>query len=199
MKLNAKDAKDLIAVLNAQSGVAKIADKDEYKAKLDRVGKFLNTKDGKAVGGVTKEVYDANKDNKELVDAAKAHQTKAKERAAKTKDAPAAKAPAAKKAAKAAPAKESKEAAPKQRTPEQEAETAKAYVAYAKAVTTKAKTGKDSLSKEEFAKVEIATRKHRAPEGGLKPDAYKRFGGFPGVKEAAKEMKALKKDGPTMG
>lgn len=125
MKLTDTQAKTLVEVLNAQNGVARM-EAEPYKAKLAEVGQFMNVgEDKKPSGGITKEVYAANKENKELVEAAKLHVEKAKARADK------------------AVAKATAEPKSKQRTPEQEIETAQAILAYFNAVT-----GKERISKE---------------------------------------------------
>lgn len=199
MKLTDAQAKTLVEVLNAQSGVARMEDKEAYKAKLAEVGQFLNVgEDNKPSGGIKKEVFAENKDNKELVAAAKAHVDKAKTRAEK----------AVAKAEKA-PAK------PKMRTPEEEKETAVAIVAYMQAVTgqkrvTKTVDGKEVDDPEGFRHVANKSRKYidhkkggllnTAPEGKTSP--WERFKGFPGVKEAAKahqgHIKAKSQEAPAM-
>lgn len=200
MKLEPAKAAVLVEILNAQSGVKPLEDKEAYKAKLAEVADLLNTKDGKAVGGIKKEVYDANKDNAELVAAAKAHLDKAKERAAKA---------ASKETA--APKE------PKLRSPEEEEASAKAIVAYMNAVTGKARITKEEDGKqvddpEGFRTVANKSRKYidhkkggllnEAPEGKKTP--YERFKDFPGVVEACKahrvhvKNKAKEAAGPEM-
>ena len=202
MKLSDKQAKTLVEILNAQSGAARMEDKEAYKAKLAEVAQFLNVdKANKPSGGIKNEVYNDNKDNKELVDAAKAHIAKAKARADK---AVAPKKPAKAKAEKA-PAK------PKMRTPEEEKETAAAIVAYMMAVTGQKRIEKDGKNDPEgFRHVANKSRKYvdhkkggllnTAPEGKKTP--WERFKGFPGVTEACKahqaHVKAKAKDEPAM-
>jgi hypothetical protein len=197
MKMTDAQAKTLVEVLNAQSGVARIADKEAYTAKLAEVKDFLNVDaEGKPSGGIKKEAYEGA--SKEVKEAAKAHSDKAKARAEK----------AAEKAAKG-PAK------PKLRTPEEEQETAVALVSYMQAVSgqkrvTKEVDGKEIDDPEGFRHVANKSRKYidhkkggllnTAPEGKTSP--WDRFKGFPGVKEAAKahqaHLKAKGKDAPAM-
>lgn len=187
MKLTDNQAKTLVEVLNAQSGVARIENKEEYQTKLVEVGPFLNVDaKNKPTGGIKKEVYADNKDNKELIEADKAHAEKGKARAEK----------AAGKAEKA-PAKS------KLRTPEEEKETATCIVAYMQAVTgqkliTKTVEGKEEKDPEGFHHVANKSRKYidhknggllnTAPKGKTTPQD--RFKGFPGVKEACKAHQA---------
>jgi hypothetical protein len=49
MKLTNKQSKTLIAVLNAQSGVTPIDDKEKYNEMKAEVASFLQVKDGKAM------------------------------------------------------------------------------------------------------------------------------------------------------
>lgn len=179
-KLTPEKAVTLIEVLNAQSGKARMADKEVYKAKLAEVADLVD----KDKGGITADVYSANKDNAELVEAAKAHKVANKARAQAVKD----------KADKPTPEKGA------QRTPEQEENSAKAIVAFMNAKAGVAKIEKT----QEYMKVEVASRNYVDREkGGLKAAAYDRFKGFPGVKEASKAhreyfKKELKKDAPAM-
>jgi len=185
MKLTDKQAKTLIAVLNAQSGVTPIDDKEKYNSMKAEVASFLQVKDGKATGGITSEVYKDNKDNADLVEAAKTHLEKAKERAEKAQ-------------AKASPSKEknsSKE--PKAPTAEEEAARAMAIVAFINAVT-----GVKKLEQTEYSKAYNKAKKYLDFEkGGLvneaaegKKTSYERFKDFPGVLEAAKAHRAYVKD-----
>jgi hypothetical protein len=180
MKLTPEKSATLIEVLKAQSGEGRIADKDAYKAKLADVEDLLDSEKG----GVTKEVYNDNKDNVELVEAAKAHVAARKDRDAKA---------AAKTAEKAEPKKKGEP-----RTPEQEEASAKKIVAYLNAVSGKG----ERLSKEDARAFEIATRNYRDKEkGGLTEKAYERFKGFPGVTEASKAHRAFvkkEKSSPSM-
>jgi effector-binding domain-containing protein len=188
MKLTNKQAKTLIAVLNAQSKVTPIDDKEKYNSMKAEVASFLQVKDGKAVGGITAEVYKDNKDNAELVEAAKVHLETAKARAEKAK-------------AKAAPKKEktaSKETkTSKVPTEKEEAGRAKAIVAFINAVTNVKK-----LPQEEYSKAYNKAKKYLDfKKGGLVNEAaegkktpYERFKAFPGVLEAAKAHKAYVKN-----
>jgi hypothetical protein len=185
MKLTNKQAKTLIAVLNAQSKVTPIDDKEKYNAMKAEVANFLQVKDGKATGGITAEVYKDNKDNAELVEAAKIHLETAKARAEKAQ------------AKKTAPKekKSTKEAnAP---TAQEEAARAVAIVAFINAVTNVKK-----LPQEEYSKAYNKAKKYLDFEkGGLVNEAaegkktpYERFKDFPGVLEAAKAHRAYVKN-----
>jgi hypothetical protein len=190
MKLEAAKLATLVEVLNAQSGVKPIEDKEAYKAKLAEVSDLLASKDGKFTGGVTKEVYADNKDSAELVEASRAHLNKGKERAAKAAE----KAAAPKKEAKAKAPKAPK--ASKEATPEQEAARGKAIVDFVNAVT-----GVKKLSKEEYNAAYNRAKKYldfekggilnTAPEGKKTP--WERFKGFEGVEEAGKAHRAYVK------
>lgn len=180
MKLSKTQITTLIEVLNGQSGVKPIEDKQAYSEKLAQVAEFLNTKEGKATGGITTEVYKDNKEVKELVQAAKAHLDKAKERENK-KD----KAPKTAKLAKAdKPAKVNKAA-----SPEEEKSRAKAIVSFVNAIT-----GVKKLEAAEYSNAYNRSKKYldfkkggllsTAPEGKKSP--WDRFKDYPGVKEAAK-------------
>jgi len=198
MKLTPEKASALVAILDAQSGVKKIDDKDAYKAQLAEVADLLNSKtEGEKTlftGGVVAEVYKDNKDNAELVRASKAHLAKAKDRADKA---------AEKAQAKSAPAP--KKGTP--RTPEQEAKSATAIVDYCNAVAgvkriTKVVDGKEVNDPAGFRAASIAVQKYidhknggllnTAPEGKKSP--WERFSSFPGVKEACKAHKKALKD-----
>jgi len=183
MKLSAKQTATLIEVLNAQSGVSKIEDKDVYKAKLAEVADLLETKDGKISGGITAEVYKDNKDNADLAAAAKAHLAKAKERAEKaaSKDQPEAKAPKA----------------PKLATPEEEKERAEAIVAFINAVTNVKKLDPKDYShaynrSKKYLDFEGGGLLNSAPEGKTSP--WDRFKDFPGVKDACKAHRTYVKN-----
>jgi hypothetical protein len=183
MKLSKNQITTLIEVLNGQSGVKPIEDKEAYSEKLAEVADFLNTKNGKAIGGITAEVYKDNKEVKELVQAAKAHLEKAKERQSKTKE-PKAKEAKATKEPKAKSAK-----APKAASPDEEKARAKAIVSFINAVT-----GVKKLDAAAYSNAYNRSKKYldfkkgglldTAPEGKKSP--WERFKDFPGVKDAAK-------------
>jgi hypothetical protein len=184
MKLTSKQSNTLIAVLNAQSGVTPIDDKEKYNEMKAEVASFLQVKDGRATGGITAEVYKDNKDNAELVGAAKTHLEKAKERAEKAQSKPASKDKTTSKD-------------PKGPTAEEEAARAVAIVAFINAVTNVKK-----LPQEEYSKAYNKAKKYLDFEkGGLVNEAaegkktpYERFKDFPGVLEAAKAHKAYVKE-----
>lgn len=193
MKLSKNQINTLIEVLNGQSGVKPIEDKEAYAEKLAEVSEFLNTKNGKATGGITADVYKDNKEVKELVQAAKAHLDKAKAREEKAKAKEGGeKAPKTQKAAKTKEAK-----APKLASPEEEKARAEAIVSFINAVT-----GVKKLEAAQYSNAYNRSKKYldfkkgglldKAPEGKTSP--WDRFKDFPGVKEAAKAHRAYVKN-----
>jgi hypothetical protein len=207
MKMTGTEKKLTIEVLEALAG--KKMDTEAYKAARTKVDKFLNIVDGKPAGGLNKDTYAAitekNGEGKtvaikgfeKLLEAANASKAFSKElaakKAAKAKEGPAK--PAAKKAAKAAPAKADK-AAP-ERT---DAQRAADYVKYVGAIENKENPKKGAkLPNPEFQRVRKATMSYRDPaNGGLKKEAYDRFKGFPGVKEAAETARKIFAKGKEM-
>lgn len=196
MKLSKKQISTLIEVLNGQSGVKPIEDKESYSAKLSEVAEFLNTKNGKAIGGITAEVYKDNKDVKELVQAAKAHLDKAKSREEKAQNKP--KTTKTTKTTKATKtAKEVKAPKSSSASPDEEKARAKAIVAFINAVT-----GVKKLDAAEYSNAYNRSKKYldfkkgglldTAPEGKKSP--WDRFKDFPGVKEAAKSHRTYVKN-----
>jgi hypothetical protein len=185
MKLDKKTIDKIITVLNAQSGVEKMEDKEKYNALKSEVAEFLQTKDGRATGGIIAEVYKDNKDNAELVEASKIHLEKAKARAEKA--ATKAASPKAKKTTKESKAPSEKE----------EQERAKAIVSFVNAVT-----GIKKLDKEAYSKAYNKAKKYLDfKKGGLVNEAaegkktpYERFKDFPGVLDAAKAHRSYVKD-----
>lgn len=190
MKLSKDQISTLIDVLNGQSGVKPIEDKETYAEKLAEVSEFLNTKNGKATGGITAEVYKDNKEVKELVQAAKAHLDKAKTREQKAKSKE-----VVDKAPKASKAKDTK--SPKLATPEEEQARAEAIVGFINAVT-----GVKKLDAAQYSNAYNRSKKYldfkkgglldTAPEG--KTSAWDRFKDFQGVKEAAKAHRTYVKN-----
>jgi hypothetical protein len=81
MKLTAEQSVAVKAVLAAQIGKARM-EKEAYKAALLIASPALAQKEGKYTGGLTKEAYNENKDDVELVELAKEHKAKAVEKAA---------------------------------------------------------------------------------------------------------------------
>jgi hypothetical protein len=195
MKLSKNQITTLVDVLNAQSGVKPIEDKESYNEKLSQVAEFLNTKGGKTIGGITAEIYKDNKEVKELVVAAKAHLDKAKEREEKAKTKPT-------KEVKAS--KQKTEKSPKVASPQEEKARAKAIVGFINAVT-----GVKKLDAAEYSNAYNRSKKYldfkkggllaTAPEGKKSP--WERFKDFPGVKDAAKAhreyVKNKSKDAPS--
>jgi hypothetical protein len=78
MKLTTEQTANLIDVLNAQSGLIKIKDPIAFKRKMRGVTPFLLHKDGKFIGGVTMEIFNENKSNRDLMAAIKRQLEKAK-------------------------------------------------------------------------------------------------------------------------
>jgi hypothetical protein len=196
MKLSKKQITTLVEVLNGQSGVKPIEDKEVYNEKLAEVAEFLNTKGGKAIGGITAEVYKDNKEVKELVQAAKAHLDRAKER--ETKAANKSKTPKVTKITLKADSKvEKTPKGAKSASPEEEGARAKAIVGFINAVT-----GVKKLDAAEYSNAYNRSKKYldfkkgglldTAPEGKKSP--WDRFKDFPGVKDAAKAHRTYVKN-----
>lgn len=184
MKLTSKQSNTLIAVLNAQSEVAPIDDKEKYNEMKAEVASFLQVKDGRATGGITAEVYKDNRDNAELVEAAKTHLEKAKQRAEKAQTKSATKETNASKDAKGP-------------TAEEEVARAVAIVAFINAVTNVKKLPQDEYSKaynkaKKYLDFEKGGLVNEPAEGKKTP--YERFKDFPGVLEAAKAHRVYVKD-----
>lgn len=186
MKLSKTQIITLVEVLNGQSGVKPIEDKQAYGEKLAEVAEFLNTKNGKASGGITAEVYKDNKEVKELVQAAKAHLEKAKQRETKTQDKPKTKTKVS-----------TEKKVPKVAGPEEEKARAKAIVAFINAVT-----GVKKLDAAEYSNAYNRSKKYldfknggllsTAPEGKKSP--WDRFKDHSGVKDAAKAHRTYVKN-----
>jgi hypothetical protein len=180
MKLSKNQISTLIEVLNGQSGVKPIEDKEAYNTKFALIAEFLNTKNGKAVGGITAEVYKDNKDIKELVQAAKTHLEKAQQRDKKNQT---------KAQGKPKAKAEKAEKAPKKASADEEKARAKAIVSFINAIT-----GVKKLDPAEYSNSYNRSKKYldfkkggllsTAPEGKTSP--WDRFKDFPGVKDAAK-------------
>jgi hypothetical protein len=188
MKLSPTQTQTLVEVLNAQTGKTPINEKEVYKAKVAEVIDFLETKkvvgkDGNEkvvyTGGIKKEVYRENKENTELVEAAKNHLDAAKKRSGP------------------------KPPTPAQEAPETDIKTlAEDVVRYLKAKTEYLKTGNKPLSAEEepILRNKVGRLLDKV-KGGLSNEPMKKFGGKspwqvmknePGVKDACLDHQGVK-------